>query len=69
MVADAHSLPALIAHEVRTRRLEDARQHAVQLMTLRPDFRTSRSRDLFPIRSNEFHQTFTDALREAGLPE
>jgi TolB-like protein/class 3 adenylate cyclase/Tfp pilus assembly protein PilF len=55
LVTDAHSLPVLIAHEVQTGRLEDARQHAVQLMTIRPDFRVSRSRDLFPIRSHEFH--------------
>ena len=47
LVADAHSLPALIAHEVRTRRLADARRHAIQLMNIWPDFRASRSRDLF----------------------
>ena len=69
LVADVHSLPALIANAVRGGRLADARQRAVQLMSVHPDFRASHSHHLFPVRSREFHRLLSDALREAGLPE
>jgi Tfp pilus assembly protein PilF len=69
LVADVHSLPALIANEVRSGRLADARQRAVQLMSIHPDFRASHSHHLFPVRSPEFHRLLSDALREAGISE
>ena len=69
LVADVHSLPALIANEVRSGRLADARQRAVQLMNLHPGFRASHSHHLFPVRSPEFHRLLSDTLREAGISE
>jgi TolB-like protein/class 3 adenylate cyclase/Tfp pilus assembly protein PilF len=69
LTADAHSMAILIGHEIRAGRLEDARRHAVQLRKIRPDFRASHSPNVFPIRSPEFHQLLTAALREAGVPE
>jgi TolB-like protein/class 3 adenylate cyclase/Tfp pilus assembly protein PilF len=69
LTADAHSLGVLVAHEVRAGRHADARQHAIELMNIRPDFRASHSPNVFPIRSPEFHRHLIDALREAGVPE
>src|SRR5262249_38070358 len=69
LAANVHSLPALIANEVRSGRLEDARQRAAQLMTIHPDFRASHSHHLFPVRSPEFHRFLADALREVGISE
>jgi TolB-like protein/class 3 adenylate cyclase/tetratricopeptide (TPR) repeat protein len=69
LVADVHSLPALIVNEVRSGRLGDARQRAAQLMKIHPGFRASHSHHLFPVRSPEFHQLLADALREAGISE
>ena len=69
LVADVHSLPALIANEVRSGRLADARQRAVQLMNIHPGFRASHSHHLFPVRSPEFHRLLSDALREVGISE
>jgi adenylate cyclase len=69
LAADVHSLPALIANDVRNGRLTDARQRAVQLLNIHPDFRSSHSDHLFPVRSPEFHRLLADALREAGIPE
>jgi TolB-like protein/class 3 adenylate cyclase/Tfp pilus assembly protein PilF len=69
LIADAHSLGVLIAHEVRAGLADDARRHAMELMNIRPDFRASHSPNVFPIRSPEFHRHLIDALREAGLPE
>lgn len=69
LVADVHSLPALIANEVRSGRLADARQRARQLLNLHPGFRASHSHHLFPVRSPEFHQLLADTLREVGIPE
>jgi TolB-like protein len=67
--ADVHSLPALIANEVRSGRLADARQRAVQLLNIHPGFRSSHSHHLFPVRSPEFHRLLADSLREAGISE
>jgi len=69
LVADVHSLPPLIANEVRRGRLVEARQRAVQLMSIHPGFRASLSRHLFPVRSPEFHRLLADALSEAGISE
>jgi len=69
LVADVHSLPALIANEVRSGRTAHARQRAVQLMNIRPGFRASHSHHLFPVRSPEFHRLLSDALREVGISE
>jgi TolB-like protein/Tfp pilus assembly protein PilF len=69
LIADAHSLGVLIAHEVRAGLADDARRHAMELMNIRPDFRASHSPNVFPIRSPEFHRHLIDALREAGVPE
>jgi TolB-like protein/class 3 adenylate cyclase len=69
LVADVHSLPALIANEVRSGWLGDARERAVQLMNIHPGFRASHSHHLFPVRSPEFHRLLADALREAGISE
>ena len=69
VVADVHSLPALIANEVRGGWLADARRRAVQLMNNHPGFRASHSHHLFPVRSPEFHRLLSDALREVGIPE
>jgi adenylate cyclase len=67
--ADVHSLPALIANEVRSGRLADARRRTTQLMTINPGFRASHSHHLFPVRSPEFHRLLADALREVGISE
>jgi hypothetical protein len=40
-----------------------------QLLKLQPDFRASRARDAFPIRSPDEHEREASALGEAGLPE
>jgi len=69
LVADVHSLPPLIANEVRRGRLVEARQRAVQLMSIHPGFRASLSHLLFPVRSAEFHRLLADALSEAGISE
>ena len=69
LVADIHSLTALIANEVRSGRRADARQRAVQLMNIHPGFRAAHSHHLFPVRSPEFHRLLSDALREAGISE
>jgi adenylate cyclase len=69
LVADVHSLPPLIANEVRRGRLVEARQRAVQLMSIHPGFRASLSDLLFPVRSPEFHRLLADALSEAGISE
>lgn len=69
LVADAHSLPLLIALEVRSGRLADARRHAAQLMKMQPTLRSSYSRSLFPIRAADFHDLLVAALREAGIPD
>jgi len=69
LVADVHSLPPLIANEVRRGRLVEARQRAVQLMSIHPGFRASLSHHLFPVRSPEFHRLLSDALREVGILE
>jgi hypothetical protein len=68
-VTDVHSLPALIANQVRSGLLADARQRAVQLLNIHPGFRASLSQHLYPVRSPEFHRLLSDALHEAGLPE
>jgi TolB-like protein/class 3 adenylate cyclase len=69
LAADVHSLPALIANEVRSGRLAHARQRAVQLMNIHPGFRASHSHHLFPVRSPEFHRLLADTLGEAGVSE
>jgi TolB-like protein/class 3 adenylate cyclase len=69
LVADVNSLTALIANEVRSGRLEDARQRAVQLTNIHPGFRASHSHHLFPVRAPEFHRLLSDALCEAGISE
>jgi len=68
-VTDVHSLPALIANQVRSGSLADARQRAVQLLNIHPGFRASLSQHLYPVHSPEFHRLLSDALHEAGLPE
>jgi TolB-like protein/class 3 adenylate cyclase len=67
--ADVHSLPALIANEVRSGRLANAHHRAAQLITINPGFRASHSHHLFPVRSPEFHRLLADALSEVGISE
>jgi len=66
---DAHTLPPLILNEIGARRLENARRHAAQLMSVRSDFRASFAPHLFPGRSEEFASRMIEVLREAGIPE
>ena len=68
LAADAHSLPALIANQVLSGRLADARQRAVQLMGILPEFRASHAHHLFPARFPEFLRILIEALCEAGIP-
>jgi TolB-like protein/class 3 adenylate cyclase len=66
---DAHTLCALITNEVGAGRREEARGAANRLLKLRPHFRASHSRRLFPTRSVEECERVFAALRDSGIPE
>ena len=66
-----HALPVSIfaAIYARAGRASEARLAIRQLHQLDPELRLSRLREWLPFQRPQDLATFTDALREAGLPE
>jgi len=51
------------------RRLEDARKLMNHMRKLDPALRLSNLKELLPLRRQEHYTKWSEALREAGLPE
>jgi len=68
-VANAHSLGAYIANAVGAGRSSEAREAAMQLLKLHPDFRASHAQEAFPIRLPGVRDRLAAALRDAGVPD
>ena len=65
---DVHSLGALIINSIGADRPDEARQAAVRLLGLQPDFHVSNSAQTFPVRSAASQDQIRKALEAAGLP-
>jgi TolB-like protein/class 3 adenylate cyclase len=66
---DAHTLGALILNDVGAGRIDEARTTAGRLLQVRPDFRASYARQIFPARTVEWGNQMVAIFREAGVPE
>ena len=66
-----HHMPfgAYIANCVGTGDLTEARKAASEFLAFDPNFRVSRSPEIFPVRLPQMHQKLDNAFRTAGLPE
>ena len=70
LVADVHSLPALIANEVRSWPACGCSPASCTAHEPSSGASELRNRTIcFHVRSPEFHRLLSDALREAGIPE